>query len=188
MKYFKIPLVLVATMMIILAVAIGGEQVKQETLSTAMQSTAPHQNPVAGKLTGENISWYVVSSGGTDYGFSGDYYLSGTVGQTSVGTATNGTYTLHNGFWQDFGGGSSGNCCIDWGTPGDANSDHAVNLIDILYLIAYKYNTPPGPNNPNDCDELLDANGDNAVNLIDILYLIAYKYNTPPGPAPVCPM
>ena len=27
----------------------------------------------------------------------------------------------------------------------DANGDHSVNLIDILYLIAHKYNTPPGP-------------------------------------------
>jgi hypothetical protein len=78
-------------------------------------------------------------------------------------------------------------CCDDWGTPGDANGDHAVNLIDILYLIAHKYNDPPGPGNPDGCDELLDANGDGAVNLQDILYLIDYRYNSPPGDAPVCP-
>jgi hypothetical protein len=80
------------------------------------------------------------------------------------------------------------NCCYAHGVPGDADGDRNVNLIDILYLIAYKYNDPPGPGNPSGCDELLDANGDGAVNLLDILLLIAYKYNNPPGDAPVCPL
>ncbi len=68
---------------------------------------------------------------------------------------------------------------------GDASGDQVVNLLDILYLIAYKYNTPPGP--APIPPEAGDANGDGAVNLIDILYLIAYKYNSPPGPEPICP-
>lgn len=78
-------------------------------------------------------------------------------------------------------------CCVEWGTPGDANSDHDINLIDILYLIDHKYGNPPGPGNPGGCDELLDASGDGAVNLVDILWLIAYKYGQPPGAEPVCP-
>ncbi len=79
------------------------------------------------------------------------------------------------------------NCCHAYGIPGDANSDGAVNLIDILYLIAFKYNDPPGPGNPAGCDEFMDGNGDGNVNLLDILYLISYKYDSPPGPAPICP-
>jgi hypothetical protein len=77
-------------------------------------------------------------------------------------------------------------CCEVGVNAGDATGDGAINLLDILFLIAYKYNTPPGPGN-TDCPELMDPTGDGAVNLLDILYLIAYKYNTPPGPAPLCP-
>lgn len=134
---------------------------------------------------GEQIKWQVISSGGAVNAASGMYVLSGTAGQTAVGTGTSANYGLTQGFWQNFG---TGNCCLEWGTPGDANGDHAVNLIDILYLIAYKYSIPPGPGNPDGCDELLDVNGDYAVNLVDILYLISYKYDSPAGPAPICPM
>ncbi len=76
---------------------------------------------------------------------------------------------------------SAGNCDC---TPGDANNDGLFNLLDILYLIAYKYNTPPGdaPTPYAVCSG--DATGDCVVNLLDILYLISYKYDTPPGPIP----
>jgi hypothetical protein len=68
---------------------------------------------------------------------------------------------------------------------GDASGDGEVNLLDILFLIAYKYNNPPGE--APDPIEAGDANGDGDINLLDILYLIGYKYNTPPGPEPICP-
>ncbi len=68
---------------------------------------------------------------------------------------------------------------------GDANGDGDVNLLDILSLISFLYDTPAGPA-PNPLGSG-DANGDGDVNLLDILYLIAYRYNTPAGPAPVCP-
>ena len=67
---------------------------------------------------------------------------------------------------------------------GDVNADEGVNLIDILYLIDYKYGTPPGP--APQPEESGDVNHDGAINLIDILYLIDYKYGTPPGPGPDC--
>lgn len=76
-------------------------------------------------------------------------------------------------------------CCTE-ANAGDFSGDGVVNLLDILGLIAYKYNTPHGPGN-DDCPELMDPTGDGVVNLLDILYLIAYKYNTPHGPAPICP-
>ncbi len=65
---------------------------------------------------------------------------------------------------------------------GDASRDDTVNLIDILYLIAYLYDDPPGP--PPYPLAAGDANCDRFINLIDILYLIANLYNDPPGPAP----
>lgn len=135
---------------------------------------------------GENIPWQVVSSGGSTESEGGGFTLHGTIGQTSVMPASSGMMQLHPGFWQNFPV-ANVNCCIAWGVPGDANSDLAVNLLDILYTIGHLYNNPPGPGNPNGCDELLDANGDASVNLIDILYLIGFLYNHPAGPGPVCP-
>jgi hypothetical protein len=67
---------------------------------------------------------------------------------------------------------------------GDVNGDGNVNLIDILYLIDYKYSSPPG--DPPVPEESGDVNNDGNVNLIDILYLIDYKYSDPPGPDPDC--
>ncbi len=65
---------------------------------------------------------------------------------------------------------------------GDANRDGVLNLLDILSLIAYLYNDPPGP--APDPENAGDANCDLSLNLLDILYLIANLYNDPPGPAP----
>ena len=74
---------------------------------------------------------------------------------------------------------------INTGVCGDATGDGNIDLLDILYLISYKYDDPPGP--APDPEFYGDANGDGNINLIDILYLIDYKYGTPPGPEPVCP-
>ncbi len=68
--------------------------------------------------------------------------------------------------------------------PGDANNDGTFNLVDILYVIAYKYGSPAGP--PPVPYRICsgDVNCDCQVDLIDILYMIANLYNSPPGPAP----
>lgn len=68
---------------------------------------------------------------------------------------------------------------------GDASGDEIVNLIDILYLISYKYDMPPGAEPiPFSAG---DVNADGSINLIDILYSIDYLYGIPPGPEPLCP-
>lgn len=63
---------------------------------------------------------------------------------------------------------------------GDVNNDNLINLLDILFLIDYKYKNGPAP------DPLLEADVDlnGVVNLLDILYLIDYKYKE--GPDPDC--
>ncbi len=57
---------------------------------------------------------------------------------------------------------------------GDANNDAAVNLLDVLFVIAYLYGTPQGP--APDVFNAADCNADGAINLLDILALIDYLY------------
>jgi len=64
---------------------------------------------------------------------------------------------------------------------GDVTDDMLVNLLDIVYLINYKYKDGPPP----DPMESGDVNSDTLVNLLDIVYLINYKYKG--GPEPHCP-
>jgi len=68
---------------------------------------------------------------------------------------------------------------------GDANGDGEFNLLDIIHLISYIYQTPAGP--PPDPMGSGDANADGDVNLLDILRMISHIYGNPPGPPPLCP-
>jgi len=63
----------------------------------------------------------------------------------------------------------------------DANGDLTVNILDIIFLIDYKYKSGLAP------DPLIsgDVNSDGAVNILDIVYMINYKYKS--GPEPNCP-
>jgi len=63
---------------------------------------------------------------------------------------------------------------------GDLNDDDVVNLLDIVFLINYKYKNGPAP----EPLESADVNGDGVVNLLDIVYLVNYKYKG--GPEPNC--
>jgi len=64
---------------------------------------------------------------------------------------------------------------------GDANLDGDINILDVVYIINFKYKsgaTPPQP-------ELLDVNNDDDINILDIVYLVNYKYKG--GPDLNCP-
>ncbi len=61
----------------------------------------------------------------------------------------------------------------------DVNNDEAVNVLDILYLINYKFKNGAAPFQGSG-----DVNNDGKIDIIDINYLINYKYKN--GPAPVC--
>jgi len=139
--------------------------------------------------TGEQIDWDVCSNGGTR-GSSEHYRVRGTICQTATDWGGSTSYSIHSGFWQTF---ESVNCCLTWGNAGDANSDEAINLLDILWVIEYVYQDPPGhPPNPGGCDALLDVNGDGStvetptVNLLDILALIENIYQEPVGTPTLC--
>ena len=83
-------------------------------------------------------------------------------------------------------------CCEIWGMPGDANIDRAINILDIVFTINYKYKGGDGVPWPDDeygeeynnCDAIMDTNADGDINILDIVYTINYKYKG--GPDPKC--
>jgi len=64
---------------------------------------------------------------------------------------------------------------------GDLDGNETVNLLDIVYLIAYLYQSGPPPAIMNTAD----VNNDGAVNLIDITSMINHLYQG--GPELICP-
>ncbi len=79
----------------------------------------------------------------------------------------------------DTDGNNIGDVC-DW-ICGDVDGIEAINILDIVYIINYKYKSGPEP----DPMESADVDGISPVNILDIVYLINYKYKS--GPAPNCP-
>jgi hypothetical protein len=119
-------------------------------------------------ISGEEINWQVVSSGGEHNGTSASYGLAGTVGQTAGGSGSSASYGLNHGFWQDFGGGSGPDYVC-----GDADASGEVDIDDVVYLIAYIFSGGPPP----DPYESGDANCAGGVDIDDVVYLIAYIFS-----------
>ena len=63
---------------------------------------------------------------------------------------------------------------------GDIDNDNIINVLDIVYLIDYKFNDGPVPPILGACD----VNSDDLINILDIILLIDYKFKG--GPAPYC--
>jgi hypothetical protein len=65
---------------------------------------------------------------------------------------------------------------------GDANGDCAVDISDVVYLIAYIFSggSPPSPLISG------DANCDTAVDISDVVYLIAYIFSGGAIPCAAC--
>ena len=84
----------------------------------------------------------------------------------------------HNPFQEDNDGDGIGNIC-DY-VCGDFDGDLSVNILDVVYLIDYKYK---GGFEPVPLDRM-DANHDGLLNILDIVFLINFKYKA--DPAPVC--
>ncbi len=85
--------------------------------------------------------------------------------------------------------GSSG-CGVDitdpdpdycYGLCADVDNNGLVNILDIVYLVNYKYKSGPEPYIMN----LGNVDGIDPVNILDIVYLINYKYKS--GSEPNCP-
>ncbi len=126
--------------------------------------------------SGEQIDWQVISGGGTT-GNSTNYFLSGTIAQTAVGSGTSANYILNHGYWQDFEG-SGGPCDCE---PGNCNGDATINIFDITYIISFLYLEGPAPMPYLLCSA--DPNKDCVCNIFDITYLISNLYLEGPPPA-----
>lgn len=64
---------------------------------------------------------------------------------------------------------------------GDVDRNEIINLLDILYLIDFKFKDGPQPYPLY----AADANCDLTINLLDILYLIDFKFKEGPAPCPL---
>ena len=64
---------------------------------------------------------------------------------------------------------------------GDVDDNSEINILDIIYLIDYKFKGGPAPL----YEDSANVNNDGDVNILDIIYLIDYKFKN--GPDPVCP-
>ncbi len=64
---------------------------------------------------------------------------------------------------------------------GDVDGAEGINILDIVFIINYKYKSGPAPNPL----EAADVDGISPVNILDIVYLINFKYKS--GPPPACP-
>ena len=135
--------------------------------------------PGESALFGQQIKWQVISSGGGQ-GTSTNMKLSGTIGQTAYGHGTGGNFKLIGGFWQNFGA-----AVAPCTSCGDANSDGADDISDVVFLIAYIFSGGAAPGECNTPRGLGDADGSGGVDISDVVYLIAYIFSG--GLAPHCP-
>ena len=129
-----------------------------------------------GGLSAEEINWQVISSGGTG-GTSSSFQVSGTLGQTAIGSGSSDSYGLNHGYWQDFGTGGPCDC-----VPGEADGSGIHNILDVSYIISYLYKSGPTPIPYETCSA--DADCDCIVNILDVTYIIDYLYKNGPEPCP----
>ncbi len=167
-----LPVFSIVLLLAMAGTAVKGEEVLPTEPDTAMTGQETMTPTGSGPTTGEEVSWHVISSGGTD-GSSAGMRLCGTAGQTAVGGGSSGSFSLSHGFWAGFEAQFS---C----TPGDADGSGGIDIDDAVYLINYIFQGGPSP------VPYAVASGDAAcdclVDIDDVVYLVAYIFQG--GPAP----
>ena len=152
------------------------EEPQSEPSQTEVEESTPTAAPT-GSREGEQVNWQVMASGGGMQTL-GDFKLGSTIGQAPVGTSSLGDYTLHSGFWQNFGG-----CCRN---RGDVNHDglELIDIGDLSWMVNYMFTGGPEP----PCMEEADINGDGLelVDIGDLSYLVNFMFTGGPPPPP-CP-
>jgi len=108
---------------------------------------------------------------------SPEYSLPAPLGNDSV-------YYWHyryctSGIWSDFSRTFAAYMTADY-ICGDINSDNRIDILDIIFLVNYKFKGGAAP----DPMETANVNGTGAVDILDIVYLINFKFKG--GLAPAC--
>jgi hypothetical protein len=123
-----------------------------------------------------DLDWWTVDDGGGMWTVSGQYVLSGTIGQPDAGVMTGSNYELTGGFW--FVAPAGPTIC-----RGDTNCDGQISYADINPFVkalgslsAWQAQFPSCP--WQNCD----INGDGVVSYADINPFVA-KLGSP-GPCP----
>ncbi len=65
---------------------------------------------------------------------------------------------------------------------GDIDGNRTINILDIVYMVNYKFKGGPAPT------PLFsgDMDGNCTINILDIVYLVYYKFKTGPEPLVGC--
>lgn len=131
-------------------------------------------------LTGEEINWQVIASGGTE-GSSISFKLMGTVGQTAVGSGSSPNYGLSHGYWQDSTVDTTVTGCCLGEIRGNVDYDPGDNMdiSDLVYLVDYMFTGGPPP----PCIEEADMNCDGSIDISDLVWLVDYMFT---GGLPPC--
>ena len=147
----------------------------EQSLPLAEKETVNSESVKSPSRAGEEINWQVRSSGGTK-GTSTNYIVNGTISQTATDEGSSTNYIVNHGYWQEFV--TAGPCDCE---PGEADGTPPINILDIVYIINYKYKEGPAPVPYALCSA--DARCEDCiVNILDIVYIINYKYKEGPPP------
>ncbi len=85
---------------------------------------------------------------------------------------------VYNPGQEDANGNDIGDVC-DW-ICGDIDNNGTINILDVVYLVNYKFKSGSEP----EFMDAADVNHDTSVNILDIVYLVNYKFKN--GPDPSC--
>ncbi len=145
--------------------------IADSVVSKASNQSAPRLATSEARY-GEQINWQVISAGGTD-GNTTNFRLTGTAGQTAVGTGSSTNFGVNHGFWQEFD--APCDC-----SPGDADASGTVDIDDVVYAVNYIFGGGPAPRPYEVCSG--DPNCSCIVDIDDVVYLVAFIFTG--GPAP----
>lgn len=74
-------------------------------------------------------------------------------------------------------------CCIGNRGNIDYSENEETDIVDLLYLVSYMFDSPAGPAPVCTSEADLDASGE--VDISDLLYLVDFMFASPPGAAPL---
>ncbi len=115
-----------------------------------------------------------LTSGGLQ-GASYSFRLKGTAAEAVPGGGEASGFSLNSGFWYNNGVYQACVCGV-----GDVNENGQINILDIVFLVDFKFKNGPAPTPYEICNGDTDCNC--LVNILDIIVLINYKFKAGPPP------